>query len=99
MAEDGNGCHQSPDEWRRRESNPTLNSCNALQQNDLRLDDFGQSAHVSQSSRSSGHELAHPDADLCRIVSVWTELPEHIQQAILTLLDAAQQTQQPGPDT
>lgn len=60
---------------------------------------FGQSAHVSHSSGSSEHALAHPDADLCRVVEAWSELPDHIQQTILTLLDAAQKNQHLGSDT
>lgn len=77
------------DKWRRRESNPNLIRCNELQHNDLRKVDSGQSAYIQHTIGSTGHELAFADATLERLIAVWSALPRHIQQTIVTLLDAA----------
>jgi hypothetical protein len=75
--------------WRRRESNPNLIRRNELQRNDLQKVDSGQSAYLQHTTGSTGHDLAFADATLERLIAVWSALPRHIQQTIVTLLDAA----------
>jgi hypothetical protein len=57
-----------------------------LQHNDLQKSGSNQSVNGSHFGDSNGHELAQSDNDLVRVIDAWTELPECLRQAILTLI-------------
>jgi hypothetical protein len=75
--------------WRRRESNPQTICRNDLQQSHLQMPTSARSVYWSHVGDSDGHKLAEVDTDLIRLSSVWPELPVHIRQSILTLVNAS----------
>ena len=79
----------SDTKWRRRESNENLICGNELQDNDLPIGDPSVSANVSRTGGPGGQNLSLADTNLLRLIKAWWNLPPHIQQAIVTLLDAA----------
>jgi len=75
--------------WRRRESNANSIRGNELEHNELRIDDPGDSANASRTGGRGGQDVSLADTNLLSLIKAWWNLPPHIQQAIVTLLDAA----------
>ena len=82
------GTHSA--QWRRRESNAILDCGNELEHNELSVDEPVNSVNAACIVGPSGHELSlAADTSLLRLIKVWWSLPRDVQNAIVTVADAA----------
>ncbi len=84
-----------PDERREGDSNPGAISRNPFPENILRNGLVGKSVNSQCLDGSACQLMSEADSALLHIVGLWGQLPNHLRNTIMMLIDACETTGNP----